>query len=117
MARSQRHRNWVAKLAPVQGRPQAASIKPEWTTVLQNTTETVDMKREPEVVQRRRGQGVVRIGNVRVSFPIRFGIGLGMGGVDSGGLVLRLARVEGGCGVPNDHDCGNIVRYYLHVGT
>lgn len=106
MAKSQRHRNWVAKLAPVQRRP-PPSIQPEWAV------QDVDLrvwKGQPE----RRGQVGARIGkNVRVSFPVRFGIGLGIGGVDSGGVVLRLARVEGGCGVQNDdHDCGNVVRYH-----
>jgi len=97
----------MAKLSPVKVRPSPSSIKPEWT--VQNV-EAVNSKRKPEAGQRRRGQGVARIGNMRVSFPVKFGIGLGMGGVDSGGLVLRLARVEGGCGVQNDHDCDTTIR-------
>lgn len=96
----------MAKLSPVKVRPPPSSIKPEWT--VQNV-EAMNSKGKPEAGQRRRGQGVVRIGNVRVSFPVKFGIGLGIGGVDSGGLVLRLARVEGGCGVQNDHDCDSTI--------
>jgi hypothetical protein len=108
MARSQRHRTWVAKLAPVQTRA-LPSATPEWTVESAETAE-VRVRRKPEAEQRL-GQGVARIGNVRVSFPIRFGIGSGLGGVDSGGLMLRLARVEGGCGVQNDHNCDYTLRY------
>lgn len=107
MGKSQRHRNWAAQLAPVQGTPSL----PERTVV--QSSEIVELKRKPQ----RQGQGVATIGNVRVSFPVRFGIGSGVGGVDSGGLVLRLARVEGGCGITNDHDTDNVVRYsrYNHL--
>ena len=105
MARSQRHRMWVAKLVPVQTWP-LPSTKPEWIV---GSVEPADLRlrRKPEAEQ----QGVARIGNVLVAFPIKFGIWSGIGGVDSGGLMLRLARVEGGCGVQNDHNCDYNLRY------
>ncbi|XP_024370944.1 ABC1 family protein YPL109C, mitochondrial [Physcomitrium patens] len=107
MAKSQKRRNWAAKLVQVQSGP-VFSTKPGWAA---QNTEGADFgvrNRKPEVVKHR-GQGGVRIGNVRVSFPVKFGIGFGVGGIDSGGVVLRLARVEGGCGVQNDYVFDNIV--------
>ncbi|KAG0579209.1 hypothetical protein KC19_4G081900 [Ceratodon purpureus] len=114
MGRGQRHRKWVGKLAPAQTWP-LPSTQPEWTV---EDAEPAELRvwRKPEAEQRR-GQGVAKIGNVRVSFPIKFGIGSGVGGVDSGGLMLRLARVEGGCGVQNDHDFDHTLSSGMRRGS
>ena len=104
MGRSQRrHKStWGAKLAPVQTWP-LPSATPEWTREI---AEVRVFRKKPQ--QTREG--------VQVLFPLSFGIGSGVGGcVDSGGLMLRLARVEGGCGGQNGHELDHNLRYLTNL--
>jgi hypothetical protein len=109
----QRHRKWVERLTPEhQGWPVVTGRQPDWAAGFTTFNSDIKVWKRKEELERQqqgqRGQRMGKIGRVRVSFPLKFGIGMGVGGVDSGGLMLRLARLEGGCNVQSDMDSDGV---------
>jgi hypothetical protein len=99
MGPTERYRNWVSKLAPLDGWP--LQIKqPLWAAGgAAGHTELLEFKLWLRRKKNRDEQHQQRYGSMRVSFPIKTGIGLGNGGVDSGGLVLCITRIQVGASI------------------
>jgi hypothetical protein len=100
MGPTERYRNWVSKLAPLDGWP--LQIKqPHWAAggAAGGHTELLEFKLWLRRKKNRDEQHQQRYGSMRVSFPIKTGIGLGNGGVDSGGLVLCITRIQVGASI------------------